>query len=148
MFTLFGNLCTIAGLGISIFEYRYTEILKLFSVIFLNTEILKFKPSQFQYYIEIPKFKQSQFRYYTEIPKFKPSQFLYYTEILEFKQSQFQYYIDILKFKPNQFRFFRYWQRFTQSLAKRSHAHTNTYVQQWYSTFSTRVICDTLTKKL
>ena len=65
----------IPGLRISIFEYRYTEILKLFSVIFLNTEILKFKPSQFQYYIEIPKFKQSQFRYYTQIPKFKPSHF-------------------------------------------------------------------------
>ena len=71
----------IAGLGISIFEYRYTEILKLFSVIFQNIDILKFKPSQFQYYIDILTFKASQFRF---------------------------------------------WQRFTQSLAKRSHAHTRT----------------------
>ena len=47
-------------------------------------------------------------------------------DILKFKPSQFQYYIDILKFKPNQFRFFRNWQRFTQSLTKRSHAHTRT----------------------
>ena len=91
----------------------------------MNTEILKFKSTQFQYFIEIPKFKQNQFRYYTEIPKFKQSHFQYYTEIPKFKQSQFQYYIDILKFKPSQFRFLRNWQRFTQSIAKRSHAHTN-----------------------
>ena len=129
-----------AGLGISIFEYRYTEILKLFSVIFLNIEILKFKPSQFQYYIDILKFKPSQFQYYIDILKFKPSQFHYYIDILKFKPSQFhyyidilkfkpsqfQYYIDILKFKPSQFRFCRNWQRFKQSLAKRSHAHTRT----------------------
>ena len=32
-------------------------------MIFLNTEIPKFKPSQFRYYTELPKFKQSQFRF-------------------------------------------------------------------------------------
>ena len=96
-------------------EYRYSNIDIRISI-YWNTEIV----------FEILKFKPSQIQYYTDILKFKQSQFRYYTEILKFKQSQFQYYIDILKFNPSQFRFFRNWQRFTQSLAKRSHADTRT----------------------
>ena len=49
----------VGNIDIRISIYWNTEI--VFSD-FLNIEILKFKPSQFQYYIDILKFKQSQFR--------------------------------------------------------------------------------------
>ena len=103
-------LCLIQGL-----EYRYS-----------NIDILKYL-NCFQWFFEYRnteiQAKPISVLYRNTEIQAKPISILYWNT--EFKPSQFRYYTEIPKFKPSQFRFIRNWQHFTQSLAKRSHAHTD-----------------------